>query len=308
MPFIWSNNCSTTLAAPITSPSATSCTLTSSANLPTLSAGETYALTFNDSATQSIFEIVYVTAITGAVCTIVRGQEGTAATTWLSGDFAYGAVTAGELADFLTTGAGGSYVDLTTNQTVGGIKTFTSPPVLSGASIEAATTPLAALASGVVDLTSTQTVGGAKTFSVAPVMSGSNIQTGTIPDSAVASIVASLNALVGTLTLESTDGSVTITPSGTTINLAAAIAKCYINGSVVAGQVHFELFSSVALGGSGTTTLSFGAAYTTAPVCASIPITTTSGYLIITAISTTTVSVKAVNSGSGDYMLICVGI
>ena len=38
-----------------------------------------------------------------------------------------------------------------------------------------------------VDLSTTQTIGGAKTFSTAPVMSGANISSGTIPTSAVAS-------------------------------------------------------------------------------------------------------------------------
>lgn len=303
--YVFANNANTTLAAPITSPSATSMTLTSSANLPTLTAGETFNMTLNDSATQSVFEIVSVTAITGAVCTIVRGQEGTAATTWLSGDFAYGAVTAGELADFLTTGAGGSYVDLTTNQTVGGIKTFTSPPVLSGASIEAATTPLAALASGVVDLTSTQTVGGAKTFSVAPVMSGSNIQTGTIPDSAVASIVASLNSLVGVLNLQSSDSSVTITPSGGTINLAAAVAKLYLNGTLTAGQLHVEIFSAISLGSGGSTTQSFGASYTNAPAVVTST-NTANANAVITAIGTT--SFHIFTSNAATFNVLCVGI
>lgn len=91
------NNVNTTLASAITSPSQTSITLTSAAGLPTLSAGQIMALTLNDIATRQIFEILYVTAISGATLTVLRGQEGTAATTWAVGDRAYAAATAGVL-------------------------------------------------------------------------------------------------------------------------------------------------------------------------------------------------------------------
>jgi hypothetical protein len=89
------------------------------------------------------------------------------------------------------------YVDLSSAQTVGGIKTFSVAPVLSGASITAGTIPGASLATagvvqasvanGYVDLSSAQTVAGIKTFSSAPVLSGAAITAGTIP---AASLVA----------------------------------------------------------------------------------------------------------------------
>ncbi len=104
MAFVFVNNVNTTLADPITTSTQTTITLTSSAGLPTLSAGQILALTLNDAATQSQYEIVYVTAISGATLTVERGQEGTTATTWLAGDFAFCAVTAGELSDFATSG------------------------------------------------------------------------------------------------------------------------------------------------------------------------------------------------------------
>jgi hypothetical protein len=102
--FVFVNNVNTTLADPITTSTQTTITLTSSAGLPTLSAGQILALTLNDAATQSQYEIVYVTDISGATLTVERGQEGTTATTWLAGDFAFCAVTAGELSDFATSG------------------------------------------------------------------------------------------------------------------------------------------------------------------------------------------------------------
>lgn len=112
--FAYGNNINTTLAAPISS-GATSLTLTSSANLPTLSAGQIMSLTLNDAATQSVFEIVHVTAIVGAVCTIVRGQDGTTAQSWLAGDYAYAPVNR-EILNALSGGgsivSGGGYVSL----------------------------------------------------------------------------------------------------------------------------------------------------------------------------------------------------
>ena len=76
---------------------------------------------------------------------------------------------------------GGSYVDLSTTQTIGGAKTFSTAPVMSGANISSGTIPTSAVASGFADTSTTQTIGGAKTFSTAPVMSGANISSGTIP-------------------------------------------------------------------------------------------------------------------------------
>jgi hypothetical protein len=72
------------------------------------------------------------------------------------------------------------------NQTVAGIKTFSSAPVMSGASISAGTIPTSAINNTtLVDLSNNQTVAGIKTFSSAPVMSGASITTGTIPYTAI---------------------------------------------------------------------------------------------------------------------------
>jgi hypothetical protein len=244
-------------------------------------------LTLNDAATQSVFEVLYVTAIAGASLTVLRGQEGTAATTWLTGDFAYASVTAAELAQFLTTGA--AYVDLTTNQTIGGIKTFTD----------------AVLPSGYVDLANPQTIAGIKTFSSPPAFNGSGIIPGSVAPAALSSIVSSLNALLGALNLTSSDSSVIITPSGTTINLAAAIAKLYINGSIVLGQVHIEIFSGVSLGGGGSSTISFGASYTNPPAVVTST-NTANANAVITAVGTT--SFHIFTSNAATFLILCGGI
>jgi len=83
-------------------------------------------------------------------------------------------------------------VDLVSAQTIAGIKTFTAPPVFSGASIAAGTIALAALASAPVDLVSAQTIGGIKTFTAPPIFSGASITAGTVPFSALASVPVDL--------------------------------------------------------------------------------------------------------------------
>ena len=132
--FVFANNVNTTLAAGITS-TATTITLTSSAHLPTLAAGEIFALTLNDAATQSVFEIVYVTAISGATLTVIRGQENTAAQAWLTNDYAYGSNTAGILGSFIQSGSepGSGFVTLSPpTQQAGNIDV--SGPVIVGSS------------------------------------------------------------------------------------------------------------------------------------------------------------------------------
>ena len=94
MSFVFANNVSTKLASAITS-TATTITLSSSANLPTLSSGEQMPLTLLDAATKSIYEICYVTAISGSSLTVLRAQEGTTASAYNAGDYAFSGPTAG---------------------------------------------------------------------------------------------------------------------------------------------------------------------------------------------------------------------
>ena len=102
--FVFANNINTTLASPV-SPSATTITLASSANLPASPpAGEYLAITLQDAATRLNFEIVYVTAISGATLTVVRAQEGTTALSWLVGDYVFSGPTAGQMSSFASSG------------------------------------------------------------------------------------------------------------------------------------------------------------------------------------------------------------
>ncbi len=98
--YAFANNVKTTLAGAISS-TATTITLASSANFPTIPGGYVWAVTLNDQATQTLFEIVYVTTISGSNLTVLRGQEGTSARAWNVGDLAFAADTAGILGSFV---------------------------------------------------------------------------------------------------------------------------------------------------------------------------------------------------------------
>ena len=94
MSFILVNNFNTTLSA-ASSPTATTFTVSSSTNLPTLASGEIIPITLNDAATRLVFEICYVTGISGNVLTVERAQEGTSAQNWNVGDSIWNGPTAG---------------------------------------------------------------------------------------------------------------------------------------------------------------------------------------------------------------------
>jgi hypothetical protein len=106
------NNVSTTIASSVTS-TATTITLASNANFPTIPAGYVWAVTLNDAATKTVFEIVYVTSTSGAnLQGCLRGQEGTTAQAWLANDKAFAADTAGILGSFVTTTQAAGFVQL----------------------------------------------------------------------------------------------------------------------------------------------------------------------------------------------------
>ena len=127
--FVFANNINTGLASAI-SPSATSITLESSANLPTSIPGGSYlVLTLNDQATRNNYEIVYASAITGSTLTVLRAQEGTTALSWLVGDYVYSGPTAGQMASFVA----GGYLPLAGGTLTGGlaIAPASASPVLT---------------------------------------------------------------------------------------------------------------------------------------------------------------------------------
>lgn len=95
--FLFANNANTTLAGPISS-SAPTLTVASGtgALFPSPAAGQQFSLTLNDAATGLLYEICYVTSISGDTMTVLRAQEGTSARSWLAGDIAANLFTAGQ--------------------------------------------------------------------------------------------------------------------------------------------------------------------------------------------------------------------
>lgn len=96
--FLFANNSLTTLASGI-GPTDTAVALApgSGALFPSPMSHQQFAMTFTDAATETNNEIVYVTARSGDNLTVVRGQEGTTATSWLAGDLASNLLTAGQM-------------------------------------------------------------------------------------------------------------------------------------------------------------------------------------------------------------------
>ena len=123
MPFRFSNNSSTTLAASLTS-GATSLTVASGtgALFPSLSAGQFFNAVLMDSSNN--LEIVRVSARVGDTFTIARAQEGTVSRAYSSGDRVELRMTAAALDNF---------VQLDGDQSISGAKTFATAPTFSTA-------------------------------------------------------------------------------------------------------------------------------------------------------------------------------
>lgn len=125
MPLKFTNNASASLATSITN-SATSLSLTAGqgAYFPTLLAGDYFYATLVDSSNN--LEIVKVTARSTDVLTIVRAQDGTLARAFTAGDKVELRPVAAALNEF---------VQLTSDQTIGGIKTFSNSVIIDSVSL-----------------------------------------------------------------------------------------------------------------------------------------------------------------------------
>ena len=93
------NNYKTTLAAALSS-TATVMTVATTTGLPSsLASGQFIPLILTPASYPgSVYEIVYVTGISGANLTVTRGEENTSALTWNTGDILYSTNTAGTTA------------------------------------------------------------------------------------------------------------------------------------------------------------------------------------------------------------------
>ena len=101
MPALFANNAATTVASALSNV-ATSLTVASGkgALLPAITGTDFFMLTLTQSGSETTWEIIKVTARSGDVLTIVRGQEGTTAAAWAVGDKAELRVTVSTLLGF----------------------------------------------------------------------------------------------------------------------------------------------------------------------------------------------------------------
>lgn len=115
--YVFANNASSTLAAPISS-AATTLELAAGggAKFPALGAGQVFTLSLTDAATGLVNEIMLCTGRAGDTLTVTRAQEGTTAVPWTTGDFSNNFLTAGTAALFLQgTGALGTMAEQNAN-------------------------------------------------------------------------------------------------------------------------------------------------------------------------------------------------
>ena len=113
-----------------------------------------------------------------------------------------------------------TYLDLATNQTAGGVKTFSSPPVMSAITNGAATLTLPTTTGTLLNTTSNQTLSGVNTFSTPPVMSAitNGAATLTLPTTTSTLLSTTSNPTFATQTL--TTGLLLPTAGGTPTLLA----------------------------------------------------------------------------------------
>ena len=130
---LFSNNATSTLAAPVTSSATTAVLAPGTGELvPSPSDGQYFPLTFMDAATQTLREIVYVTGLSGDTITaMTRGQEGTTAQAYALGDYAQALITAGTLSAIVT------YLNSASTAPTPASYVFSALPAASGLSVGA---------------------------------------------------------------------------------------------------------------------------------------------------------------------------
>lgn len=97
---------------------------------PVVGANQFFALTLKTAVTGTFVEVVYVTAVSGDTFTVIRGQEGTSARAWVTGDQANNQLTAGSFSNLVQPPAlqqqPGNYAVSTGNNSI--VATFSTVP------------------------------------------------------------------------------------------------------------------------------------------------------------------------------------
>jgi len=195
----------------------------------------------------------------------------------------------------------GDYADLASAQTIAGVKTFSSAPVMSGASISANTIGQTSVSNGYVDLSSAQTIAGVKTFSNAPVLSGASITSSTVAASSLAGGIgqtlitngytdlSSAQTVAGAKTFSSAPVISAATASGLTMN-GQTTGASYLHIANTGGSSYIGMDSS-----AGTSICGSETAYSLAMCSPSTPIAFWYGS---TKIAQITISGMAFQNGS----------
>jgi hypothetical protein len=200
----------------------------------------------------------------------LAGSGGGSSTLAGDGDVAISSPVSGNLLSYNGSkwaNAAPSFADLTSAQTIAGIKTFSSPPVFSGASMTAGTLAPAALSTAAVLVSGAQTVAGVKTFSSAPVMSGASITNATIPNAALTQALAATSLALTDISLDVTLGQ---------ISLNNATSNMILYGTAGSGP---PVFGSTRSGGTrlviypylSSTTSDFAIGYNGGSLWSSVP-------------------------------------
>lgn len=99
---LYANNAYSTLGSPITSSGQTTITVTNGAKFPSPTGNQFFRITVTlATAPNTVIEIMYCTSRTGNNLTVSRGQEGTTATTWVTGSLCANEATKGTYNQFM---------------------------------------------------------------------------------------------------------------------------------------------------------------------------------------------------------------
>lgn len=165
---LYANNAVGTLAAGITNVSTTlTLNVGQAALFPAPGAGQSFYATLTDAATQTLIEIILVTAVAGNIFSITRGQNGTTALSWNANDILSQRTVAAELTGFENAAEGlfgstGQNVAITPSTTLGIKGTTAADNVNAGGVGEYQTT------SGFGVITPTNTPVNATSFLLTP--------------------------------------------------------------------------------------------------------------------------------------------
>jgi hypothetical protein len=303
--FIFANIFNVELSVPVTSTGQTTLTINSTTNAPTITAGQIWVVVLNDAATQTIYEICYATSRTGNVLTVLRGQEGTAATTWLAGDNVYAPDTAAILNNFAlvngsssTNFATAALTSTSINATgaVSGASFAASGSITSTGLVVTGNGSFSSLVQGngvyATNLGSPSTPAGI--FSGALIAQSSSSTGGAWLGGAVSSVQLDYGVTnAGALTISKAtfiSGGLSIAPTINSTTVAAFVPPAYANsGGAMASTVHIVQGTITGTGAAQTVTLSGSAVFAN------------TSYFVIANVATTGASANPIVVSSSSF-------